>query len=314
MLPLMVWVIVLVAAAIVGYLALRGLDWAWGTPPLPPPLPPPQITSAVGTSAKTVHLTLSQGTGQVQLERFRPDIASSFAFFAPLNPAGVTHVDDTFGLRPDKSYIYRARRTAPANSSWSDPPQQGKEAHTLGIALDPGQLFSVSNGWAGYCLVQRFEPNVLSRSGELVSITIRASSVGLSIDWIYISQADLAVGTDPYDSVEERKAMHEILFNHPPLVISSTEAYLPKTLPAIPYTLDHTKPLLIAIEFSATPASGIMYTEVPPGEAVAYFKLQGPLQEQEQPEAMKTDRSGYTRFPGDATKGGIYLIERIDVG
>ena len=119
---------------------------------------------------------------------------------------------------------------------------------------------------------------------------------------------------DPYDSVEERKAMHETIFNHPPLVISPSEAYLPKTLPAIPYPLDHTKPLLIAIEFSAYPPSGIMSNEVPPRQAVAYFKLQGALQDQEQPEAMKTDRSGYQRYPADTTKGGIYLIERIDVG
>ena len=68
------------------------------------------------------------------------------------------------------------------------------------------------------------------------------------------------------------------------------------------------------VNFSANPASGIMYREVPPREAVAYYKLQAPLQEQEQPEAMKTDRSGYTRYPADATKGSISLVERIDVG
>jgi hypothetical protein len=169
----------------------------------------------------------------------------------------VTHVDDTYGLHPDKSYIYRVRRAHPANSEWSHPPQQGIEAHTLGVAFDPGQLFDPTENWQGNCLVQRFEPNVLSRS--LVSITIRASSTGLSIARIWISHADEAVGMDAYDSAEERKGIYDTIFNHPPLVISSNEAHTPKTLPAIPFPLDHTKPLLIAIEFSGPfPNSGII--------------------------------------------------------
>ena len=71
---------------------------------------------------------------------------------------------------------------------------------------------------------------------------------------------------------------------------------------------------IIAFDFSATPASGIAYREVPPEMAVAYYKFQEPLQPGEEPEARKMDRDGYTRYPADARKGGIYLIERIDVG
>lgn len=41
-----------------------------------------------------------------------------------------------------------------------------------------------------------FEANLLSRSRELVSITIRASPAGLSIDRIYISAARPAIGTE----------------------------------------------------------------------------------------------------------------------
>src|SRR5262245_35732946 len=301
MLGLLIFIGILIVGAVVGTLTVRLLWDFWFTPPLPPPpepLPPPKIMSAEGTSAKTVHLTLSQiGIGQVELERFRPDLGTSFGFFASINSTELTHVDDTYGLHPDKSYIYRVRRTHPPNSAWSHPPQQGIEAHTLGVAFDPGQLFDPTENWQGNCLVQRFEPNVLSRSGSLVSITIRASLTGLSIVRIWISHADEAVGMDAYDSAEERKPIYETIFNHPPLVIGSTEAHAPKTLPAIPFTLDHTKALLIAVEFNTIPNSGIMFKEVSPRVAAAYYKVQGPLQPQEQPEAMKRDRSGFLRYP-----------------
>jgi hypothetical protein len=57
-----------------------------------------------------------------------------------------------------------------------------------------------------------------------------------------------------------------------------------------------------------------MFKEVSPRVAASYYKVQGPLQPQEQPEAMKRDRSGYLRYPVETTRGGIFLIERIDVG
>jgi hypothetical protein len=118
---------------------------------------------------------------------------------------------------------------------------------------------------------------------------------------------------DPYDSVEYRATMQDTAFK-PPLVIPPSSLNPTVTIPAILYTLDNTKPLLIAVDFSVTPASGIAYRRVPPEKAVAYFKLQGSLEPGEDPEARKTDRDGYTRWPTNTAKGGIYLIERIDVG
>jgi hypothetical protein len=167
----------------------------------------------------------------------------------------------------------------------------------------------------GWTLIQRFEARALSRSGDKVSLTLRAGSAGASIDRIYLSQANPAAGSEPFDSVDYRATMQATAFG-PPLVIppASLNQSNTITIPAILYTLDHTKPLLIAIDFSATPASEIMYRDVPPNVAVAYAKEQPSLQPGEEPEAQKTDREGYIRYPDSTAEAGIFLIERIDVG
>lgn len=284
------------------------VGWPWENPPLPPPQPTPFVTSAVATSAHTVHLTIHKGpaTAQVEVERWRPPPDPTYNFFTTLN-----EIDDT-ELLSDTLYRYRARYTNP-QSPWSPP----KEVTTLALvdALNIGELNLEEGGWQGHCLVQRFEPNVLLRSGGLVSITLRVPPLGLSIDRIYISAADLSPGVDAYDSVDYRAAIHEIVFK-PALVVPPSPLVLTRTLilPAISYALDRTKPLLIAVDFSSTPESGLMYREVAPDQAVAYYKQHQPLQEGEEPEARKTNRDGYTRWPTDTTKGGIYLIERIEVG
>jgi hypothetical protein len=80
-----------------------------------------------------------------------------------------------------------------------------------------------------------------------------------------------------------------------PLVVPAAKAV---TL-EVSYNLDEKEPLLIAVDFSAAPASGVAYTEVPPEEACAYYK-QGS-------EAGTANRTGFTTYPG------IYLIEKIEV-
>jgi hypothetical protein len=313
----MLWAILFVLVVLaVGGFALYWLVQGWGLEEIPPPEPMPFITSAVGTGAHTIHLTLYKGSGQtnlqVELERYRPSDQTTSYFFTSLKELDDTDLerDDTL----DTLYRYRARyRPQGTAGPWSPP----KEARLLPLidALSGELTLPEGTGWAGYCLVQRFEAGALSRSGEQVSLTLRASPVGLSIDRIYISQADQGVGKDLYDSVEYRAAIQDTVFK-PPLIIPSSPPNQTKTvtLPAILYTLDNTKPLLIAVDFSATPASDIMYREVSPAVAVAYYKLQAPLQPGEEPEARKMDRTGYFREPTDPMKGGIYLIEKIEVG
>jgi hypothetical protein len=137
-----------------------------------------------------------------------------------------------------------------------------------------------------------------------VSVTLRAASVGASIDRVYISQGDITPGMDPYDSL----APHSALYDAPsmPLVIAPFQSV---TLPAVDYTLDQTKPVLIAVDFSASAVSGVMFMQLRPEETVGCYKAQTPLTPGEEPEARKTDRTGYV-----ATPGNLYLIERIDVG
>jgi len=268
-------------------------------------------SSADGTSARTVHLTLSKAPGQVLVQRYWPYDGSTFEFLT-----GENEVVDQFilpeiaDLLPERLFKYRARYTSSTSAPWSvSKPEYGKEARTLAEALK-GELAITDSGWEGWTLIQRFEARAISRSGDKVSLTLRAGSAGASIDRIYLSQADPAAGSEPFDSVDYRATMQDTAFG-PPLVIPPAPLNQTNTvtMPAILYTLDHTKPLLIAIDFSATPVSEIMYRDVPPNVANAYYKEQAPLQPGEEPEARKTDRDGYTPWPAV-----IAFIERIDVG
>jgi hypothetical protein len=72
------------------------------------------------------------------------------------------------------------------------------------------------------------------------------------------------------------------------------------TLPAVNYNFDDTKPLLIAVDFSAAPASAIRSNgAVPPAQARAYYKLGAA--------ATTANRTGFTAFPG------LHLVQSIEV-
>jgi hypothetical protein len=152
-------------------------------------------------------------------------------------------------------------------------------------------LIADSAGWEGYCLVQRIEPVRLSRSGTRVKLTLRASSVSsASIDRIYISQADPA--GEPFDSAGDLTEVTSVPF----VIPAGTEV----TLAPVNYRFDETKPLLIAVDFSAAPGSTIRVNDaVPPAQASAYYKQQAA--------AATANRTGFTPDPG------LYLVERIEV-
>jgi hypothetical protein len=149
------------------------------------------------------------------------------------------------------------------------------------------------DGWEAYCLVQRIEPVRLSQSGKKVTLTLRASSGNdASIDRIYISRPDPA-GPE-YSSAADSTAVTTV-----PFVVPKGKSV---TLSPIAYNLDEGQPLLIAVDFSASPASAVGCTEsstVPKQQAFAYYKLGA--------EAANQHRTGFTDYEG------IYLIERIQV-
>ena len=254
---------------------------------------------------------MGKAPGQVLVQRYWAYDGSTSDFLTSENDV-IDHITlpEIADLLPEQLFKYRARYTSSTSAPWSESnPENGKEGRTLAEALK-GNLTITSPGWEGWSLVQRFEARALPRSGDKISLTLRADSAGASIDRIYLSQANLAAGSEPFDSVDYRATMQDTAFA-PPLVIPQAPLNQSNTvtIPAILYTLDHTKPLLIAIDFSAIPASEIMYRDVPPNLASAYHKEQAPLQPGEEPEARKTDRDGYTPWPAV-----IALIERIDVG
>jgi hypothetical protein len=309
----MFWLVILIGALIVGGgivfwgIFIEGL----GVKHVPPPKPVPLITSAEGTSARSIRLTLGKAPGQVLVQRYWAYDGSTYDFLTSENDL-VDHITlpEIADLLPEQLFKYRARYTSSTTAPWSQSqPENGKEGRTLAEALK-GALTLISSGWEGWSLVQRFEARALSRSGDKISITLRAGSAGASIDRIYLSQANPAAGSEPFDSVDYRATMQDTAFA-PPLVIPPAPLNQSNTvtLPAILYTFDHTKPLLIAIDFSATPATEIMYRDVPASLARGFYKEQAPLQPGEEPEARKTDRDGYTPWPAV-----IALIERIDIG
>jgi hypothetical protein len=304
----MFWLVVLlVAAALATAFAVYGL-WGLDWPPRPPIITAgPVIVAADPISAHAIRLTIERGSvGPVEVELERAILPDAPA----LSLLTLYGIYDDEGLVPDTLYQYRVRFTNPI-SAWSTP----KSARTLVNALNEGELDSVSRGWQGYCLVQRFEAFTLSRSGNRVSITLRAPPSGLSIERIYISQPHPSPGADPYDSVASGGALLEAM-TQPRLVVppSPLNQSQTVTVPAIAFAVDESQPLLIAVEFSAAVNSDVMYKEVPPGKAVGYNKLLGPIQPGEEPEARKTNRDAYLRSPPDTTKGGIFLIEKIEVG
>jgi hypothetical protein len=150
-------------------------------------------------------------------------------------------------------------------------------------------------GWQGYCLVQRIEAVRLSSSGARVKLTLRASSgSSASIQQIYISRAD--PGGDPYDSAADLTPVILQTLPITPLVIPAAKTV---TLEVF-YNLDEKEALLIAVDFSAAPSSGIRCTKaVPPEQACAYYK--------EGSGTATPNRTGFTTYPG------IYLIEKIEV-
>jgi hypothetical protein len=252
--------IVLPVALLVGF---AGCDRVFGLTEVSPPTL--IIDSATGKDGTTITLIWhSDGTPQsYQFERTDP--VGNIANFEA--PAPAAPFDDT-GLAPATSYRYRVRAidTSGDPTDWS----AAVTGTTLPFASTYAKtLTEDSSQWEGFTLVQRIEAAHLSATGPHVRISVQASSASdASIDKIYISQAD-STG-NPYDSAADLTLVYDSAANQQqPFVVPAGTT---KSLPIVAYTINKVQALLIAVDFSATPASGVeLASSVPTSEAAAYY-------------------------------------------
>jgi hypothetical protein len=188
-------------------------------------------------------------------------------------------------------------------NEWSpSTPVPGK---TFELTFD-GMLNPQKNagGWAGRTLVQRIEPGFpLIKSSIVVQIIVQASAAsGASINRIYISQADPNRHMEPWQPFTDLTQVP--LPQHPFIV----PAGAPVPLPPFAYPLDNSKPLLIAVDFSASPASGVKHSDRVPITRAAVYYIQGAEA------ALQTRSAGYTLVQdGDPTHSHVDIIANIFV-
>jgi len=310
------WLIllVLVPAVVVPVVMLvgfAGCHVAFGLDDDLTPLPPvPRIAAAEGASISSIALTILyepdvQGfeferkqLPEQTLESFQVD-ASTIDTFTRIDASNYRVIDSE--LIRAKDYLYRVRAIDIDGeySRWS-----ALEPNVPAATLDFRTTFEWTpdekaasrdaDAWEGICLVQSIAANRLSASGENVRITLRASSAGsASIERVYISQPDSGSGMDPYDSAADLTE------------VPSSQVVIPRNESVsliARYALDEAQPLLVIIDFSASPPSAVRGTDqVLTGDATVHYKTAVN-------EAPLRDRTGYTTSPL------IRLVEKVEVG
>jgi hypothetical protein len=221
---------------------------------------PPTLKSAAATSGRNIRLTWSYlpHITKFKFERTNLTFSTTTAFeiTVPASSGDRTFDDDDggAGLDPQTSYRYRVAAyhpEFPGYGPWSDQ----KTATTFDAPFET--VFSApldldSDGRQGYCLVQQISG--FAKGGRQLQLTLRASSTSPAyVDRLFISKP--APAGHPYDSAGD------LIEVHPKLEVKANRSL---TL-AIRYTLDPQQPLLIAVDFSASPPaapSGIKYFEV----------------------------------------------------
>jgi hypothetical protein len=298
--------LVLVPAVMVPVMLLvgfAGCDRVFGLTEINPSTTP-IIDSATGKDGTTITLIWHSDVApqSYQFERTDPD-GNITNFDAP-SPAAP--FDDT-GLAPSTSYRYRAREilgNGDAND-WS--------ASVTGTTLPFASAYAKtltepeSGNWQGYTLVQRIEATQIGATGAHVRITVQASaSTDAYVERIYISQQDSA--GKPYDSAADLTAVYDSAANQQqPFVVPAGTT---RSLPIVTYTINRFQALLIAVDFSSTPASGAAITlSIPISEASSYSHTSIA-------EAGVRIRSPNYTFIGDtaAMTSAVVFITSIEVG
>jgi hypothetical protein len=302
----LVLAILVPVALLVGF---AGCDRVFGLTEITPTLP--MIDSATGKDGTTIALVWHwAGTPQkFQFERTDPD-GNVANFDAPYPPESFP---DT-GLAPATTYSYRVRGVF-SNGDTSDWSSSVPGTTLPLVSTYSKSLTGPEAEWEGYTLVQRIEVGHLSATGPHVRITVQASSAGdASIDKIYISQASSS--GNPWDPAGDLTAIYDSNANqNQPFPVP---AGMTKPLPIVAYAINRFQALLISIDFTAGPASGVptgpasaveRAPAVPMSEAATYYLLGA--------EASKPGpRSANYTLEGDmaAMTSQVTFITNIEVG
>ena len=264
----------------------------------PPPL---MIESATGKDAVTITLVWEgdDTMQKYQFHRTNPD-GTTTDFDVPVPAAPY---DDT-GLTPSSTYTYQVREFDQSG----DPTDFTAAVNATTLPLTPAYAATLNDdtlNWQGYTLIQRIESTHLGATGPHVRITVQAAATSdASIDRVYISQADSS--GKPYDSAADLTAVYDIAAAGQPFVVS---AGMTKPLPIIAYAINRVQPLIIAIDFSAAPGSGVKAAGVQMSEASAYYLATPGGGEA----AARTRSPNYTQAI-DAGMSRVILITTIEVG
>jgi hypothetical protein len=261
--------------------------------------PPPTIDAATGTSFNTIKVTWEIGENNASVTFQRTNLDSSVTNLGVLS----SPFTDTVPIPTDGGvYQYQGANEADLPVDWSAP----VSGRTFELAFD-GMLVPTIEGTGaeGQTQVQRIEPGYpLTKNGTTIQILLQADAVsGASIDAIYISQADPNQPSQPWQPAGD---LTQVPIPAQPFIIPPGGSVV--ALAPVAYTLDMTKPLLIALNYSASPASGVKASNpLPITRAAVYYNPGAEA-------GLQTRSAGYTLITtGDPTLSAINLIANIYV-
>jgi hypothetical protein len=292
------WLILLllvpaIVAPVVLVLGFAGCSFA--------PRPEPTIDTATGTSFNTISVTWEIANGaSVRFQRVNLDNSVTDLGVQPNSPFTDTVPAPT--QSPALVYTYQAENAVDSPPT----PQTTKTATTFELAFD-GMLVPTIEGTGaeGMTMVQRIESGYpLTKNGTLVQILLQADAVsGASIEAIYISQADPNQPMQPWQPASD---LTQVPLPAQPFIIPPGGSVV--ALAPVAYALDMNQPLLIAINYSASPASGVKASNpLPITRAAVYYKPGAEA-------GLQTRSAGYNLITtGDPTLSAINLIANIFV-
>jgi hypothetical protein len=262
----------------------------------------PTIDSAIGASFNTITVTWGiPDPASIRFQRTNLDNSVTDLGIQPTSPFTDTVPTPT---QSDQNLVYQYH----AENS-IDPPTDfysTVSGKTFELSFD-GTLNPTIEGTGaeGQTMVQRIESGYpLTKKGPTVQILLQADAVsGASIDAIFISRADPNQPTQPWQPAND---LTQVPLPAQPFIIPPGGSVV--ALAPVNYNLDTTQALLIAVNYSASPASGVKASNpLPITRAAVYYKPGAEA-------GLQTRSAGYNLITtGDPTLSAINLIANIYV-